>query len=1030
MRAAAGLLTGASTVDGLGELLRGARLGHTASYPLPPETIDALGVVGATDVRMGGGVGEIRILAARLDGQSLFRDAVQRLVARLATRAPHVLWVLGLVAGDGRQAALVSWSTAGRSRKTVSFAWEPSRPVDSDAETLCALHAAGTDDDGLTHARYLEILGRDSLTRRFYRALEAQVGLLAGSAPAGRREQAKAVALLYVSRLLFLSFLEAKGWLDGERAFLSSRFDRCMAAGGAFHRRVLLPLFFGTLNTPACRRAPAARAFGRIPFLNGGLFTRTAIERRCGRWFFPDEQLGALFQEVFGRFRFVAREDSATWSEAAVDPEMLGRAFESLMSEPERKSGGVFFTPHELVARVTDEALLAWAPRTPSAWHDLRVLDPACGSGAFLVYALERIAERRRRAGETGGLAAIRRDVLARSIFGVDRNPTAVWLCELRLWLSVVIELDEDDPMLVPPLPNLDRNIRVGDALAGTGFADPLPDGSRRMASLRARYVRAVGSRKAALARTLDREERRRTVARLDREIAGLRHARREQVVAMRAKDLFGERSPAPAKADTRGLRAKLRAARAEWRRVSLGGALPFCFGTLFAEAHAAGGFDVIVGNPPWVRLHRIPERLRAQFRESFEVYRAASWRAGAERARAASGFASQVDLSALFVERAIALLRHGGTVSLLLPVKLWQSLAGGGVRRLLLDGARLLRVEDLSGMPHAFEAAVYPSLMLARKTSAPGKDLTIARHDSSGFREWRVSADALAFDESPGAPWLLLAPPARAAFLHLKHAGPPLAESRFGPPRLGVKSGCNSAFVVRLIESASTHAVIEDADGERGKVETHLLRPALRGDAVTPWIRPPAKEWIVWTHDDRGPLPRLPDHARRWLRRRYGQLTARSDAGRSRRWWSLFRVDAASSDRPRVVWADFGRRPRALVLPENDPTTPLNTCYVLRVPAEADAWALAAILNSRLAAAWLNAIAEPARGGYRRYLGWTVGQLPLPQRWDAVRDDLSVAALRASRGMLDEQALLEVVLRAYNVRGRDVEELLTSCDR
>jgi hypothetical protein len=89
------------------------------------------------------------------------------------------------------------------------------------------------------------------------------------------------------------------------------------------------------------------------------------------------------------------------------------------------------------------------------------------------VHALERVASLRATLGDGRDLSTIRRDVLTRSIFGVDVNPTAVWLCELRLWLSVVIESEMDDPLAVTPLPNLDRNVRTGDALSGRAFGSP-----------------------------------------------------------------------------------------------------------------------------------------------------------------------------------------------------------------------------------------------------------------------------------------------------------------------------------------------------------------------------------------------------------------------------------------------------------------------------------------------------------------------------------------------------------------------------
>jgi hypothetical protein len=1024
MRAAAATLSSAHTIEGLSEVVRAAGLASTFAFVNRAER-EALGLEAARPLQLAAGIGSTRVLLVEL-GDSSLRDELQRVARRLQSRAPHVLWLIAALDVNGGHAAIAAVVDDARGARLASFLWEPTRVLASDAETLCALASVRGEADVVFHTRCVEVLGRDALTRRFYRALESQVTTLAASIPARHEtETSRAIALLYTSRLLFLHFLEAKGWLDGDRAFVARCFDECLGTGGEFHRRVLLPLFFGTLNTPPARRARAAVRFGRIPFLNGGLFTRTALERRVGNARFSDAHLGEVLAQLFQRFRFVAREDSALWSEASVDPEMLGRAFESLMAAGERKTAGVYYTPHDLVARVTDQALAAaFAAPSLGALARCRVLDPACGSGAFLVHALERLAAIRSGLGDGRPVHAIRREVLARSIFGVDRNPTAVWLCELRLWLSVVIESDEPDPMRVPPLPNLDRNIRVGDALVGASFdrRQAAVIGSARVAAMRERYVRATGTRKQNIARALDREERRRALAQLDRELGATQHARRERLAAERTRDLFGQRIPPSmdARRELKRLRDRWRALRAERRRISDGGALPFSFGACFAEVQAHGGFDVVLGNPPWVRLHRIPAALRLRFKHEYEVFRAAPWESGAAGARVAPGFASQVDLAALFVERSLVLAREGGVVSLLLPAKLWRSLAGGGLRALLLQRTRVLRLEDLSESKHAFDAAVYPSLLVTRTGVPPAKEMVAAIHDRSAHREWTIRSSDLPYDASPGAPWLVLPPDARRAFDRVRNAGIALAASPLGPPRLGVKSGCNSAFVVRVMDTTAEYASIVDADGERGVVETCVLRPALSGDLVAAWKRAPCTEWILWTHDDQGvPLARLPDRCRAWLRRRYGELSARSDAARSRRWWSLFRVDAATPAHARVVWADFGKHPRALVLPPGDRTVPLNTCYVVRCADPCDAAALAALLNSRLASAWLNAVAEPARGGYRRYLAWTVGLLPLPRDWHRARH-----ALSAVYGETDDR-VLDATLEAYGLARSSVVALL-----
>lgn len=357
--------------------------------------------------------------------------------------------------------------------------------------------------------------------------------------------------------------------------------------------------------------------------------------------------------------------------------------------------------------------------------------------------------------------------------------------------------------------------------------------------------------------------------------------------------------------------------------------------------------------------------------------------------------------------------------MSLLVPAKLWRSLSGGGLRSHLLQRTEIVELHDMTESRQLFDAAVYPSVIVARRKSrtltgrteceSPGVAVV---HRRESAMHWPLDPARLSFDASPGSPWLLMPGAVREAFDRVRHAGVPLAESPIGRPLLGVKTGCNEAFVVT-----------RDATG---MVEECLLRPLHRGESIRPWKLRAPPEQIIWTHDDRGPLSRLPPHASQRLGKWRRELEARSDARGSGPWWTIFRTESAASSSPRVAWSDFGRRPRAAVLEAGDTTVLLNSCYVARCRDAGDAYTLAVLLNSPIAAAWLNALAEPARGGYRRYLGWTVSLLPLPTDWSSARDRLSPIAERAMSGSPpDADTLLAAVLKAYHLRERDVEPLL-----
>jgi hypothetical protein len=364
LAAAAKLLDGALEENGVRRLL--AELGFESPITLAVGEAESIGLpADAGPFAIAQGKGAIRALVCTVKTRGTLRSEVARLASRLNSRAPHLLWIIAASDKAAREFSISACDSGHQRARITALVVKPGSIAASDAETICSLASARFDSDLLVHSRWLEILGRESIGRRFFRALEASIAHLAAHlTPAAPASAAADLALLNASRLLFLSFLETKSWLNRDHGFLGNQYADCMMRGGGYHKRVLAPLFFGTLNTHPRTRSVRARHFGRVPFLNGGLFSRSQIERRHALSTFSDEALGSLFADVLTRYRFTAREDNAGWSEAAVDPEMLGRTFESLMSASVRKKSGSFYTPQSLVAELTRSGL-SHALRSP-----------------------------------------------------------------------------------------------------------------------------------------------------------------------------------------------------------------------------------------------------------------------------------------------------------------------------------------------------------------------------------------------------------------------------------------------------------------------------------------------------------------------------------------------------------------------------------------------------------------------------------------------------------------------------------------
>jgi hypothetical protein len=181
LRDAADLLAAADSIDSLTPIA--AALGCAAiPSPLDRETRHALGLEDPVlEAHVAAGKGAIRALTLVVSRDAVLRDALTRVAGRLATRAPHVLWIVIATQPERGELAVVAWPGDRQPPRVAALVANRTRLVDSDGETLRALASVAGDHDLLTHARWVEILGRGALTIRFYRALERAVSVIADS---------------------------------------------------------------------------------------------------------------------------------------------------------------------------------------------------------------------------------------------------------------------------------------------------------------------------------------------------------------------------------------------------------------------------------------------------------------------------------------------------------------------------------------------------------------------------------------------------------------------------------------------------------------------------------------------------------------------------------------------------------------------------------------------------------------------------------------------------------------------------------
>ena len=281
--------------------------------------------------------------------------------------------------------------------------------------------------------------------------------------------------------------------------------------------------------------------FGTVPFLNGGLFEPNDLDNQ-EHITVPDAAIEQVLSGLFDRFNFTVMESTPFDIEVAVDPEMLGKVFEELVTG--RHDSGAYYTPRPVVSFMCREALkgylvgqetgldpeviarfvdvqdtesiqVAQARRIARALAEVTVVDPACGSGAYLLGMMQELIELQNTLYNLGvdakGLYDLKLEIIQRNLYGVDLDDFAVNIAMLRMWLSLAIDYEGATP---EPLPNLDFKVVCGDSLlapdpsVGVDVQGTLGQDTeqfQRLGQLKGEYMRASdGSKKATLRQDIE----------------------------------------------------------------------------------------------------------------------------------------------------------------------------------------------------------------------------------------------------------------------------------------------------------------------------------------------------------------------------------------------------------------------------------------------------------------------------------------------------------------------------------------------
>ena len=613
--------------------------------------------------------------------------------------------------------------------------------------------------------------------------------------------------------------------------------------------------------------------FAEVPFLNGGLFecldkTKTidGVEQAynfdgfsrndrtfadgCYRYravvpntLFFDEKRG-LFS-ILNKYNFTIEENTPEEQQVALDPELLGKVFENLLGaynpetkETARNQSGSFYTPREIVKYMVDESLIAYLGESdfnrslfaPDFKYEtthaekyktvadklkaVKVLDPACGSGAFPMGLLNRMVEVLQRIEPDTNVYEQKLAIIENCLYGSDIQSIAAQITKLRFFISLIVDCERDasKPNFgIPTLPNLETKFVSANSLIGK---------KKREAQLKLFENPEIEPTKIELAKV-----------RHEHFMAKSASAKRR----LREKDQELREKLAKLLADDNNFAPEDAKQLAAWNPYDQNAVSKF-FDPEWMFGLNEHPFDIVIGNPPYIQLQNNGGELA-------KLYADCGYKT----------FARTGDIYCLFYERGQQLLKDGGHLCYITSNKWMRAGYGEKTRGFFADSTNPKLLIDFAGVKIFESATVDTNILLFSKSVNQHKTWCAItnKQNKDGVKNLSVfvQQQGVECDFTDSDSWVILSPIEQSIKRKIEAVGTPLKDWDINIYR-GVLTGYNDAFI---ISTEKRDEILANCQNEEERKKTaELIRPILRGRDIKRYGYEWADKYIIATFPSR----------------------------------------------------------------------------------------------------------------------------------------------------------------------------------